>query len=292
VAARWAESFKFRGVVRNAMAALPLADGNMVALGATGRVSFAAELGNHVHTLRFNLGGRYQYTSRGETVSGAPNLFLPPGAHVRGGAEDARVLFVDIGCLSVERALGPRGRPEARIAELNGNTGLSLREAAVTACREADRLSGAALRLFLRNFQNAMAAAIADVLHLLSPCSRRPDPMIGRRKVAELCEWAALDHADPLTIGDLAAHCGLGLRALEKNFLRHLDTTPLVFLRNLRLDKARQFLQDETGAWSVTAAALEAGFAHFGRFAFYYREKFGELPRETRLRTAGRKNTE
>lgn len=286
VAARWAERFTFRGVVRNAMTGLPLPEGNIVAIAATGTVTFTAELGPQVYTLRFNLGGRYEYSSQESVVSGASDLLLPPGVHIQGAAEDARVLFLDIGCGAVERALGAEARPAARMGKLPGDLGTMLRGAAFDGCREADRMGASIRTKYLRNFENAMAASLAMLLRHLGPELRAPDPMIGRRKVADLREWAALDHDEPITVGDLAARCGLGLRALQKNFLRHFDTTPYVYLRNLRLDKCRRLI--ETGNFTVTEAAVDSGFAHFGHFSAAYRDHFGELPSAT-LRETRRK---
>lgn len=279
IAARWAERFNFRGVVRNAMTGLPLPEGNIVAIAATGTVTFSAELGPQVYSLRFNLGGRYEYSSQESVVSGAPSLLLPPGVHIRGAAEDSRILFVDIGCDAVARALGPEAMPAARMGKLPDDLGNAMRRTAFDGCREADRMGTSIRPKYLRNFQNAMAANLAVLLRGLGPELRAPDPMIGRRKVADLCEWAALDHDEPITVGDLAARCGLGLRALQKNFLRHFDTTPHLYLRGLRLEKCRRLI--ETGNFTVTEAAIDSGFAHFGHFSAAYHEKFGELPSAT-----------
>ena len=59
----------------------------------------------------------------------------------------------------------------------------------------------------------------------------------------------------------------------------HRDTTPMN-ARALRLDAARQRLLDGACA-NVTEAALAVGFGHLGRFSEYYKERFGELPRQT-----------
>jgi AraC-like DNA-binding protein len=279
VAARWAERFNFRGVVRNVMAAVPLPDGNILTIRATGTVSFTADLGPQVYTLRFNLGGRYEYSSQDSVVSGAPNLLLPQGARIRGAGENTSILFVDIGCGAIARAFGAETRPAARMGELPGHFGAMLRESAFNGCREADRMGASIRPQYLRNFQNTMAASLATLLRELGPELRAPDPMIGRRKVDDLREWAALDHEEIITVGDLATRCGLGLRALQKNFLRHFDTTPHLYLRGLRLDKCRRLIQ--TGNCTVTEAAVDAGFAHFGHFSAAYHEKFGELPSAT-----------
>ncbi|MCY1310697.1 Helix-turn-helix domain protein [compost metagenome] len=51
-------------------------------------------------------------------------------------------------------------------------------------------------------------------------------------------------------------------------------------LRHLRLEAARERLLRAPGL-SITEVALEFGFANLGRFASYYRERYGELPSRT-----------
>jgi AraC-like DNA-binding protein len=85
----------------------------------------------------------------------------------------------------------------------------------------------------------------------------------------------------PLTLTDIARHAGASVTALTRLFQEHRDTTPMMALRSLRLDTARQKLRANAHA-SVTDVALGVGFGHLGRFSEYYRERFGELPRETR----------
>ena len=77
---------------------------------------------------------------------------------------------------------------------------------------------------------------------------------------------------------------GVGVRALQAGFRRSLGTTPLAYLRDHRLDLARQALA--TGREPVTQVAFRFGFAHLGRFSAVYRERFGESPRATRSRAA------
>lgn len=188
---------------------------------------------------------------------------------------------------AVAAALGRATAPSVGLTALTSRRGKQLRKLALAAAHEIEGLTENLRAKYLRNFQNLMAAALAAILRDLVPEPRAADPMIGRRKLAYLREWAALERDDPLTVGDLAARCGLGLRALEKNFLRHFDTTPFAFLRDLRLEKARRLLQNPSAGCSVTDAALEAGFPHLGRFSAVYREKFGECPSQTRARILG-----
>lgn len=86
----------------------------------------------------------------------------------------------------------------------------------------------------------------------------------------------------PISLVDLAKAIGVSPRTLHVLCHRHRGVAPMVLLRHLRLEAARRRLLSEPGT-SVTDVALEFGFGHLGRFSAYYRERFGELPRDTRL---------
>lgn len=107
-----------------------------------------------------------------------------------------------------------------------------------------------------------------------------PAPSLPRRLA--LAETYMREHLSaPLTLADIARHAGASASALTRLFQEHRDITPMNALRALRLDTARQKLKASAAA-SVTEVALAVGFGHLGRFSEYYRERFGELPRETR----------
>lgn len=84
----------------------------------------------------------------------------------------------------------------------------------------------------------------------------------------------------PLSLADITTAAGVSVRTLNSLSHRHLGATPMEVLRNLRLDAVRQKLRLNPQA-GVTETALEAGFGNLGRFASYYLERFGELPRQT-----------
>ena len=276
---------KSRGGAQASIAVQPMPQGKIFSAAWRGKVAVRNAAGCGMYSLRFLLDGLCVHTDGRQTFGSEPNLFTPPDQPFRGSFENLRLLFIDISPTAVERAFGstPRGGIGLRALD-RGRVG-PLRHATFAAMRELELLPVELRPKFLRNFQNVTAAGVAALLREMLPSPRAPAAMIGRRKVADLCEWAALDHEDPLTVGDLAARCGLGIRALQKNFLRHFDTTPHLYLRNLRLDKVRCLLQDTTAYWTVTAAALESGFVHLGRFSLCYRQRFGELPLATLART-------
>ncbi|HEV8389074.1 MAG TPA: helix-turn-helix domain-containing protein [Dongiaceae bacterium] len=85
----------------------------------------------------------------------------------------------------------------------------------------------------------------------------------------------------------LAQIAGVRPRTLETHFRTFLGTTPVGWVRKMRLRNARQSLLDAKGG-TVTDVALASGFNQFGRFAAQYRAEFGELPSQTlqRVRAA------
>ncbi|MFL9925367.1 AraC family transcriptional regulator [Herbaspirillum lusitanum] len=86
----------------------------------------------------------------------------------------------------------------------------------------------------------------------------------------------------PLSLADLANAAGVSVRALNGLCHQHHGVAPMDLLRNIRLDAVRERLLTHPGA-NITDTAFEFGFGHLGRFSAYYRERFGELPKQTRV---------
>jgi AraC-like DNA-binding protein len=110
----------------------------------------------------------------------------------------------------------------------------------------------------------------------------RIPPAAVRRAIAHMDA-----HADePLTAATIAAAAGIGVRGLQVAFRRHLDQTPLEYLRRVRLERVHRELQAATPGAGVTvkATARRWGFANPGRFTAEYRAAYGHLPSHT-LRT-------
>jgi AraC-like DNA-binding protein len=91
------------------------------------------------------------------------------------------------------------------------------------------------------------------------------------------------EHADrDIGIADIAGAAYVTIRAVQLAFRRHLGTTPLAYLRRVRLDRAhRQLLAADPARESVSAVAYRWGFASPSRFADYYRRVYGVQPSYT-----------
>ncbi|WP_455922575.1 AraC family transcriptional regulator [Pseudomonas putida] len=90
-----------------------------------------------------------------------------------------------------------------------------------------------------------------------------------------------LAHAhEPLAIEQLAEHAGVSVRTLFAGFREYRGTSPMAFLRDVRMERVHQALRSP-GQESVTDIALKWGFSHLGRFSQEYRKRYGELPSAT-----------
>jgi AraC-like DNA-binding protein len=106
-----------------------------------------------------------------------------------------------------------------------------------------------------------------------------PVPIAG---LVRRAERLMVDKAvESITVSDVASELGVSLRSLQAGFRRWRDTTPNVFLRQIRLQRVRDELRLSGGEANVTALALRYGFSHLGRFSAYYRSAFGETPSAT-----------
>jgi transcriptional regulator GlxA family with amidase domain len=87
---------------------------------------------------------------------------------------------------------------------------------------------------------------------------------------------------DEIGLSDIAAAAGIGPRALQMAFRRHADTTPLGYLRRVRLQRAHHdLLAGDPAQITVGAVASRWGFAHHANFSTLYLRAYGRSPSVT-----------
>ncbi|MGH3941738.1 MAG: AraC family transcriptional regulator [Pseudonocardiaceae bacterium] len=98
------------------------------------------------------------------------------------------------------------------------------------------------------------------------------------RRAMTFCD----EHASqPISVSDVAAAARVSVRTLQDNFRTYAQTTPLGYLRRVRLDRAHQDLLAAAASGeqtTVTDIALRWGFVHLSRFAQLYRDTYGHVP--------------
>lgn len=112
-------------------------------------------------------------------------------------------------------------------------------------------------------------------------------PTVAPAYVRRAVEYLEAHAAEAVTIEQLAQAVNVSARALFCAFRETYDQTPMGYLRELRLNRVHEALRHaDPAATNLTHLAMQWGFFHYGRFATYYRERFGERPQDT-LRHAG-----
>jgi AraC-like DNA-binding protein len=105
----------------------------------------------------------------------------------------------------------------------------------------------------------------------------------GSAVVRRAVEYIEANADSDLSPADIAAAAHITVRGLQYAFRRHLDTTPMAYVRRVRLDRAhRELLAADPGSGATVAAiAARWGFLHQGRFVATYRSVHGRTPGQT-----------
>ncbi|MEU6135466.1 AraC family transcriptional regulator [Nocardioides sp. NPDC047086] len=98
-------------------------------------------------------------------------------------------------------------------------------------------------------------------------------------RVSRAMEYMLVNLAQPLSLSDVARHCGVTLRSLQLGFRREVGMSPGEWLRNQRLERAHhQLSMADEAETTVTAVSVACGFLHLGDFAARFKQRFGESP--------------
>lgn len=132
--------------------------------------------------------------------------------------------------------------------------------------------------VLLRSFLHEHHRSFPDLL-------RAQPRLVDNRQVRTAEDFIAANWNRPITVEEIARVTGVSVRSIFGTFRKTRGCTPMAFLRDVRLDRARQELMERGSADSVADIAAACGFQSFGHFARHYRERFGELPSATLARS-------
>lgn len=130
--------------------------------------------------------------------------------------------------------------------------------------------------------QAALMAAVVQVLRGGEVPPRRGRGVLSHVLVSE-CQRITLASAHvPPSIEALCARLRTSRRTLQDSFRQVAETTPVDYLRAIRLNLVRDALhRSRTGEVDIGQIAAHAGFSQLSHFAHRYRQLFGELPSQT-----------
>jgi AraC family transcriptional regulator, ethanolamine operon transcriptional activator len=129
------------------------------------------------------------------------------------------------------------------------------------------------------------AAIAATVVHALRDGhvpQGRAKGMSSHALVAECHRLTLANVQEPLSIDALCARLRTSRRTLQDSFQKVAGTTPVDYLRSMRLNLVRRSLHGTLpGEVDIGEIATHAGFSQLSHFAHQYRLLFGELPSQT-----------
>ena len=148
-------------------------------------------------------------------------------------------------------------------------------------CFDIDSDDGVNATATTHLFQAAMVMILESVPHNYSERLQRPVSPAMPRNLKKAIEYMVANISQPLSVAEIAREAGTSVRALQAGFQQFKDTTPLNYLRRIRLEGVRKSLCDEANTLSIAQIARAWGFTHMGRFAAIYYDAFGQTPSET-----------
>jgi AraC family ethanolamine operon transcriptional activator len=125
-------------------------------------------------------------------------------------------------------------------------------------------------------------ALLIEWLEALPPsidASGLPGALARKRIVDRACEVMLASTDEPLSMLEVCRRVGASRRNLNYCFKDVLNTSPLKYLRAVRLNGVRRELLRD--APTVIDAAARWGFWQLGQFSHDYKQQFGELPSAT-----------
>ena len=225
--------------------------------------------------------GRIRYSSDGEdrfVTPGEVFLTVPPGRPFTAGTEDPQASMVVFSQAVVDEvADGVRFagcRPlSSRAAVVWRAMCVHLHDELLPAFGDNPLVVANAARLLV---STTLATFPNNTLSGPTYTDRRDaHPQTLQRAIAFIEANAARD----ITAGEIARAARVSIRAMQLAFRRHLDTTPMAYLRRVRLSCADADLRVANG--SVTAIAARWGYARPSVFAAHYRAVYGVSPSHT-----------
>ncbi|MDN5856999.1 MAG: AraC family transcriptional regulator [Pseudonocardia sp.] len=104
-----------------------------------------------------------------------------------------------------------------------------------------------------------------------------------RRVITEATDFIEAHLSERITLDMIARSVHMSVRSVQQAFHDELCISPVAYIRERRLSRAREELTDAlpTDGVTVTRVAQRWGFNHLGSFSVDYRRRWGESPSET-----------
>lgn len=112
--------------------------------------------------------------------------------------------------------------------------------------------------------------------------STKPDRGLDIDRIYQAKEILLQNWLNPPSVLELADRVGIYHMRLKGGFKEVFGTTPFKYLKEFRLEKAKEMLQDNQ--LTIVAVANAVGYGNPGHFAAAFKRKYGMTPREYRFK--------
>ncbi|MFJ3054979.1 helix-turn-helix domain-containing protein [Herbaspirillum sp. NPDC087042] len=127
---------------------------------------------------------------------------------------------------------------------------------------------------------------LVDALTAATSLPEERNALLRKRLVDRAREQMLANLDTPMSILEVCNQVGASRRKLEYCFQEVLGTTPVAYLRAIRLNGVRRALLTARQGERIYDIAVRWGFWHFSQFSNDYKRQFGELPSHTLARAS------
>jgi AraC-like DNA-binding protein len=127
-----------------------------------------------------------------------------------------------------------------------------------------------------------LAALLADQATI---AEREPEPATEiKRQIEQAIRWLTLQYSQPVSIEQMAQTLGYHRTHLSKMFKQHTGMSPMHFLLQIRMERAKLLLAEPL---TIEQIAASVGFADALYFSKQFKKWFGHSPTEYRQERLG-----
>lgn len=138
------------------------------------------------------------------------------------------------------------------------------------------------INLLSSHAQHLCTALVSELLDSHNQSLAPPPARSRHNTIRRAEELVSADFGKPISIRDICAMLEISERTLHYAFRDVRGQSPATWLRNMRLNRARQMLKNyDPSPGLVKHVAMLNGFLHLSHFSQRYENLFSELPSET-----------
>ena len=105
-------------------------------------------------------------------------------------------------------------------------------------------------------------------------------------RIARVVKYIHVEHARPLSVEELARRAGMSVPVFHHHFKLVTASSPLQYLKRIRLDRARRLMAHD--GYNASTAARAVGYESPSQFSREFKRLFGVTPVEEAEQTRAR----